>query len=235
MKYLLLLLLPFYVHSQNRISAIEILDRLNAEEAVTLKDYIIDGNLDLTMLENRQKTNRGIIQSLVVSPLYFENCSFEGDLVAYTYSQKENIMQKANFDSKVTFINCTFKGDFQAKYSTFYESLNLEGSIFEQETNFKYAEFKSEVIFGNTTFGQTANFKYASFSRDADFYHTNYKETADFKYSKFLARATFKKATFDEFADFKFTEFSENAIFNQVNFHRFSDFKYTSGELKFCK
>src|SRR6188474_2100250 len=77
--------------AQTKIKASEIIKQINEGRAVAYNNVEIEGDLDLTDLENRrpEHSNRrinddeGTYQSTVEVSLNFTNCTFLGDVLAY--------------------------------------------------------------------------------------------------------------------------------------------------------
>ena len=160
--------------AQTVIPAREIIDKINRNMAVSYRNAVIEGTLDFTSLANRKREKNGINDkyvSKVTVPLTFENCRFNGDVLAYI-SPENGVsailsggpdLYTADFTADVSFSGCTFTGASAFKYSHFSGTASFAGSTFEEEALFKYAAFHSAPDFSRTTFKDDAVFKYVSF------------------------------------------------------------------------
>lgn len=242
--FLLCLLVPVLTWAQNRVSAQEIIDKINRGEAVVYKDAVITGDLDLTKLQNmkleKESDNKYSTReyiSTVTAPITFVNCTFKGDVLGYVNPDGQGIkllsgnnnneVYNTNFTKAVRFQDCEFEGQSAFKYSRFKDNVSFAGSTFQHEALFKYSKFSGDVDFSNAKFKQDGNFKYASFPRTANFSRTTFTRDADFKYAKFEQQADFRKANFRGLANFKYTKVSRSFNLSQAVFGGSEDFKYT--------
>lgn len=214
-KYFLLLFLAAAAlqgFAQQKVKASEIIALINDGKMVSLKDAIIEGELDLTDLKNREHGGHGLffdygdaIKSTVTAPLRFVNCTFQGDVLGYYHIDHENQTYAVDFREDVTFQHCTFL----------------------RASEFKYSEFDRKADFSESVFNEPANFKYAKFSESATFAKATFKDEANFKYAKFPEGSSLEGASFDGPADFKYTKFRSPLYVKNVSFHSSRDFKYS--------
>ncbi|QHL88906.1 hypothetical protein GU926_16310 [Nibribacter ruber] len=242
MKNLFLLLLafiamPFSLLAQTTVPASEVIARINRGERVTYKNVTITGALDLTQLQNKtlvSTNNKGKdavspqreYLSKVTAPLTFENCTFQGDVLAYynpdnledekpqpMKRDQKNEIFNTDFEAAVTFANCVFEGKTAFKYSTFKDAVSFAGSTFKKEALFKYMKVQETVDFSKAKFLGDATFKYVKFPEAARFSGALFEETADFKYAEFKDGADFQKARFTGLADFKYSQLKGDVTF----------------------
>ena len=200
--------------AQNRIKASDIINQINEGRAVQYNNVEIEGNLDLTNLENRRlersaerwsHDDAGRYESTIEVEVKFTNCTFLDDVLAYYNIECNQKTYVAHFEKDVEFTNCIFKGASEFKYSEFNGVANFTGCTFSREANFKYTEFSSGPSFSNTKF----------------------ESGADFKYTEFPQKTSFEKVTFDGIANFKYTKFKSPLNMEGVAFRGSEDFKYT--------
>src|SRR3546814_378602 len=100
--------------------------QINEGRAVDYNNVEIEGDLDLTNLENRRQqqsvTNRSgdhhdSYESTVEVLVGFTNCTFPDDVIAYYHDDREKNTYVAHFEKDVLFRNCIFKGASEFKYS----------------------------------------------------------------------------------------------------------------------
>lgn len=219
MKQLLTLLICLAATAaigQTRVKASEIIQQINQGRAVEYTDAEIEGDLDLTDLQNRRldRSDMGWLgfggnetyESVVEVPLKFTNCTFLGDVLAYYHIERRHETYVAHFDEAVVFANCTFRGDSEFKYSEFNASASFSGTTFYETANFKYAEFSRGPLFAGVKFDRGADFKYAEFPRETSFERATFFGLANFKYSKFNSPLHMKGVDFRGSEDFKYTK-----------------------------
>ena len=200
--------------AQTKIKASDIIKQINAGQAVVYTNAEIEGDLDLTNLENREMkhssenwfNNDRDYESTVEVPLKFTDCTFLGNVLAYYNIDRSNETYVAHFEKDVVFSNCVFQNASEFKYSEFHGTANFTGSTFNEEANFKYAEFSSGPLFGNVKFGDGADFKYTEFPRETSFEKATFQGLANFKYTKFRSPVNLEGIAFKGSEDFKYTE-----------------------------
>lgn len=203
-------------YAQTRIKASDIIAQINAGKPVEYTDAIIEGELDLTNLENRRLERSAdtwlgfggneTYESTVEVPIKFINCTFEGDVLAYYHLERHHETYLAHFEKDVIFNRCTFKRDSEFKYSEFNAAASFAGSTFTHEANFKYAEFSVGPVFRSVLFDDGACFKYTEFPRETSFEKATFHGLADFKYSKFRSPLNLAGTSFRGHEDFKYTK-----------------------------
>jgi hypothetical protein len=197
------------------IKASDIIKQINEGRAVEYSNVEIEGDLDLTDLENRRlersSTSRfnddfATYESTVEVSLNFVNCTFLGNVLAYYHLDRKNETYIAHFEKDAVFRNCIFKNDSEFKYSEFNGVATFTGCTFNDVANFKYAEFSSGPLFGNVKFESGADFKYTEFARETSFEKATFHGLANFKYSKFRSPLNMDGVAFNGSEDFKYTQ-----------------------------
>lgn len=199
--------------AQTRVKASDIIRQINEGKTVEYTNAEIEGDLDLTDLDNRRRerssvnffTDNDTYESQVEVSLKFTNCTFLGNVLAYYHIERRNDTYIAHFEKDAIFRDCKFK----------------------ESSEFKYSEFNGAAVFSGTTFNREANFKYAEFSAGPSFNNVRFESGADFKYTEFPAETSFERATFYELANFKYAKFKSPARLDGIAFKGDEDFKYT--------
>lgn len=234
-----MLMLPLMAWAQTRVKASNIIEKINRGEAVSYKNAVIEGDLDMTKLRNMERKNSGNIGSneyvsTVTAPLTFINCTFKGDVLAYVRKEvkgslfsSSNEVYNTNFEKDVVFESCNFEKKSAFKYSEFDGNANFMSTHFAEEALFKYAEFDKEPNFSNVRFDRNANFKYVEFPERVSFAGANFRGEANFKYAEFNGGVNFENALFNGVANFKYAEAERTFNFKGANFKGSDDFKYT--------
>jgi len=202
--------------AQSKIKASDIIKQINTGKAVEYSNVEIEGDLDLTNLENRMErastswfgfgNSNEMYESTVEVPVKFTGCTFLGDVLAYYHLERNNETYVAHFEKDVVFTNCTFKNASEFKYSEFHGIATFTGCTFNEEANFKYAEFSNGPLFSNVKFESGANFKYTEFPRETSFEKATFHGLANFKYSKFRSPLNIESVAFKGSEDFKYTK-----------------------------
>jgi uncharacterized protein YjbI with pentapeptide repeats len=213
--FLAFLLAAVAAMAQSRIKAGDIIKQINEGRAVDYSNVEIEGDLDLTDLENRTlehsvlnrfKDGNDEYESTVEVPLKFTGCTFLGDVLAYYSIENRNETYKAHFRKDVVFTNCVFNRASEFKYSEFGGAANFTGSTFREVANFKYAEFSGGPLFGQVKFDSGADFKYTEFPRETSFEKAVFHGLANFKYTKFRSPLNMAGVDFRGSEDFKYTK-----------------------------
>jgi len=203
--------------AQSKVKASDIIKQINEGHDVAYTNVEVEGNLDLTDLQNRTEahhSNRWLrhfdgddntFVSTVNVSLTFTNCTFLDDVLAYYNLNHSREAFVANFEKGVVFKNCNFNRASEFKYSQFEGTTNFAGSTFKDEANFKYAVFSSGPSFASTKFEEGANFKYTHFPVETSFQQATFYGLANFKYSKFTSPLNIESIAFKGSEDFKYT------------------------------
>jgi uncharacterized protein YjbI with pentapeptide repeats len=207
--------------AQTTVKATDIIKQINEGKAVSYTNVQIEGDLDLTDLENRQaersltshfSDDSGTYQSSVEVPVNFTNCTFLGSVLAYYHIERRNETYVAHFEKDAIFKNCVFKNRSEFKYSEFNGIATFSGCTFDEEANFKYAEFSSGPMFNDVKFESGADFKYTEFPRETSFEKAIFHGLANFKYSKFKSPLKMDGVAFRGSEDFKYTKMDGRAF-----------------------
>jgi len=204
-------------NAQTKIKANDIIKQIDAGRAVEYSNVEIEGDLDLTNLQNRRLergsgkplneffNDNNVFESHVDVPVRFTNCTFLGEVLAYYFIENKNETYIAHFEKDAVFTNCVFKRASEFKYSEFDGMAAFAGSAFYETANFKYAEFSSGPTFANAKFEGGADFKYTEFPRETSFERATFRGLANFKYSKFSSPLNMEGVAFKGNEDFKYT------------------------------
>jgi uncharacterized protein YjbI with pentapeptide repeats len=200
--------------AQTKVKASYIIKQINDGRAVEYSGVEIEGDIDLTDLENRRSersstgrfnNNNDTFESTVEVSVNFTNCTFLGSVLAYYHIERRNETYIAHFEKDVVFRNCVFKNASEFKYSEFNGVASFAGCTFNDVANFKYAEFSSGPLFSNAKFESGADFKYTEFPRETSFEKATFRGLANFKYSKFRSPLNMDGVAFKGSEDFKYT------------------------------
>lgn len=188
--------------SQKTINASDIIKDIKAGKTVSISNATIIGDIDFTdmdeKLEDLPKRRRK------------------------WWNNKGSNTVENQIETKVSFVNCTFKDNVLA----YIPDGDYSGYTF-------IANFEDDAIFKNCTFERKAMFKYSTFERDASFENTKFRNETTFKYSKFNNYISFANSVFEETATFKYSKFKDGVSFQNTNFEEDLNIKYTQVKGKF--
>jgi len=251
--YQRLVLLLFFVFSSfiiadTQIESQTIIESIKDGEAVQFQNITITGDLDFTVLCDKDSTIPekeetvmekvlGIFVDINIEEnqefqcdievtIEFIGCTFQDRVVGWVNDEENAISYNAVFQDKVEFSSCNFKDEFLFKYSKFNGKTNFSKNKFKMTALFKYADFSQSVSFAKSIFSKEANFKYTSFPQNTNFAGSHFNNTANFKYTDFEDYVDFSEASFNSEANFKYTKFPRGVSFENTTFSANADFKY---------
>ena len=196
-SFLLIFFISINTFAQQTVKASDILKDLKKGKNITYKDVTITGVLDMTYMDEK-------LPDLPRKKRWWKN-------------NGSNVV-KETIDSKISFINCTFKDDVLAYIhdestgytftASFDDDVRFKNCQFKRDAMFKYSDFEGNVDFSDSKFEENTTFKYAKFDHRTSFANTVFKENAIFKYSEFNDGVSFKNARFEDDLNIKYTEVS---------------------------
>lgn len=215
-----LFLISTVAFSQKKIEASTILKDIKSGKSISIKNATIVGVLDFTFMD----------EAIEKLPRKKKNSWFNWNSGNSTNEVKKII------ETKISFINCTFRDDVLAyipdedsgyTFTASFEDIAIfKDCKFERKAMFKYSRFERNSDFSGSSFDDDSTFKYAKFDKDISFSNTVFDEIATFKYAKFNNNVSFSNATFKDSAIFKYTNFSEGVSFKNANFEEDLNIKY---------
>lgn len=122
------------------------------------------------------------------------------------------------FRGSLTLVQTRFNGEVQFPNTFFLQSVNAQGAIFLQPTNWTETRFSRPLSFNSAIFRQLSNFQSSIFFDKANFKQTQFQEIADFHGSIFADNGNFNQAVFKQLAKFSNVQWQENADFSHVRF-----------------
>jgi len=185
------------------VPASEILEKIQKGEPVEYDDVIVEGDLDLSMLDLQTKT-KDEIDFLMLS----ESAKIVASSIQIMYSE---------IKGSVIFSNCILQNKVNFAGSLF-GYISSGGAMFEGDANFFDAKFGSSAFFGGAKFIGIAIFRGAKLGGDANFSGTKFEGNADFIGAKFGGDANFSGTKFGGDVDFIRVKFGGNAFFGGAKF-----------------
>ena len=249
-RMILLSIIAFssFIIADARIESQTIIESIKDGEAVQFQNITITGDLDFTVLCDKDSTIPekeetvmekvlGIFVDINIEEnqefqcdievtIEFIGCTFQDRVVGWVNDEENAISYNAVFQDIIEFSNCIFKDEFLFKYSEFNGKTNFSENKFKKVALFKYAEFSQLVSFAESIFSKEANFKYTSFPQNTNFAGSHFKNAANFKYTDFEDFVDFSEVSFNSEANFKYTKFPKGVSFENTTFSANADFKY---------
>lgn len=153
------------------VSSDVILDCLRAGQSVNFDGVTIEGDLDLTSLNENSAQSIPIPSILVISNSHFTGSlnSFNGDNETVAIFQEKVDLRGSQFDGSVDFT----------------------GAVFEEFAHFESIQFASGANFTQVTFQNGASFNEAIFNNSSSFMLANTSGGIDFSDAQFFILANF--------------------------------------------
>ncbi|MFQ3575402.1 MAG: hypothetical protein SNJ77_03100 [Cytophagales bacterium] len=214
--------------ASEKISSTKVLDLVKKGKPVFIQNKTIVGVLDFTELKSLLYPSLPRLNSVEIPvAIYFENCTFDDEIVAYKISNGMAI--NVVFQKTLTFFSCTFKSKVFLKEIEVRGESNFEKNVFQKDFFLEGSRFFGiNVVFNETTFKNKTNFSRVIFEGKTSWRNITFEEettfqNTDFKDSFFMADAIFNKNL-----DFSLATFRKKMSFNHVTTIDFVDFTGSS-------
>ncbi|BAZ54051.1 hypothetical protein NIES4103_67360 [Nostoc sp. NIES-4103] len=122
------------------------------------------------------------------------------------------------FRGSLTLVETRFHGKVEFPNTLFLQSVDAQGAIFVQPTNWTDTRFSRSLSFNHAIFQQLSNFQGSIFLNKANFKQAQFQEAADFRSSIFVNTGNFNEASFKELAKFNYVQWQGNTDFSYVRF-----------------
>lgn len=217
------------------VPASEIIAQLNKGNHIYLEGCAVQGDLDFTQLNNRNKIADNFMQVFVRSSVTFNRCNFLGKIKAFDVSTgictqfEYNLsFTGCNFRDEVDFTEVIVEGNTFFTGSNFYGKANFQGAHFRhKKVYFNDIQFENDALFQNTVFAGDINFMHTVFSASAMFQKasvgglmlfgdTQFNGYADFSYAR-AAESIFRYAKFSERYDFDYSQLNATGLPDEIS------------------
>jgi uncharacterized protein YjbI with pentapeptide repeats len=203
------------------VSSDVILGCLRAGQSVNFYGVKIEGDLDLTSLNENSAQSISISSVLVIRNSRFTGSliSFNGDNETVAIFQGKVDLQGSQFDERVDFTGATFE-----------EFAHFENIQFSSGANFTQAIFQNGASFNDTTFNNSSSFMLANISGGIDFSDSEFFILANFSWLHSTqginpllpSDILFSRARFIGAVYFMDAVFENQVLFNDAVFSRIS-------------
>nr|WP_026100152.1 pentapeptide repeat-containing protein [Fortiea contorta] len=130
-----------------------------------------------------------------------------------------NISSEINvFRGVLTLVQTRFNGEVNFANTFFLQSIDAQGAIFTQPTNWTEARFSRAVSFNGASFRQLSSFSGSIFFNKANFKQVQFQEVSDFHGCIFADSANFNQGGFKQVAKFSSVQWQGDVDFSEVRF-----------------
>jgi hypothetical protein len=109
---------------EKRVTADEIIDRINKKTNIKYEGYIIEGELDFTSVEDTQMEREFFYRCHVDSELVFIDCVFLDKIIAYRLTI-DGVYYGTIFNNNVVFKNSEFKKGVNFNFAKFRKKIEF--------------------------------------------------------------------------------------------------------------
>ncbi|HSD56789.1 MAG TPA: pentapeptide repeat-containing protein [Methanotrichaceae archaeon] len=188
-----------------KVSAAEIVSKIQSGEPVEYQNVSVDGYLDLSGLD--------VKQAIKITDSNFNATNFEG-----TTFEEPLDLRGSTFQENVSFVRTHFLGDCNFGETRFLGLADFRASRSEGFVSFMNAEFFDDVSFRSSQFNEDAIFLASRFHRDVEFDSVQFSKLVSFRYAEFLGGVSFDSAQLAGTAHFGDAQFNGDAIFAATGF-----------------
>jgi len=205
----------------------ELIEAIRYGKPLEYKDCRIKFDIDLLEIVEAERESATIKRAYVNSQFIFENCIFEGAVIA---SKKDKIERTAvQFMKSISFNKCQFTSEVNLDFCIVDGAASFTDCEFFSEFKCNEVAFRgSSAQFSNSVFSKKAGFAGATFFDKASFMWCKFKDNAFFSHTRFDDDATFRACTFSGIARFSSMLVKGDCFFNQSIFEGNSVFKNIS-------
>jgi len=199
---------------------------------VFFKDITFEDDIDFTEF-SKNLISEGVYQVRITSSITFQNCTFNGSLIAYSKNESDVIL--TSFQSNLSFIGCIFNEDVNFRAASVLGRTDFTNSAFNKTASFEECTFFQNAYFRASSYHEELRFQNAVFFQKANFLHAEFDATASFQQATFYGEAQFSSTKFIGYADFglirchgnffaNYALFNDRAIFNSGLYNGKVDF-----------
>jgi len=216
--YLLLLVLTacassdFKNHKQNY----SMMNEIKNGKDIIIKGETIEETLDLISMLEPIPVNELASFVTVHSNIYFQDCTFSGEILA---SLKSKGVVATQFMGSVAFINCRFSEKLDFRSAVFHGPVDFSKSTFVKGGNFQDAIFMQRSTFNESFWKGEGKFQQARFYHSTSFIETWAKDHMMFQKAVFRDEANFSVSDYSKYVDFSLARFNNKSTFNYVKWH----------------
>lgn len=201
----------------NGMNAAVIIKTLNKGKPVLIKDKIILGDLDFSLISRHEIFSSSIEIARTDLPVTFLNCIFMGRVT--TNGQNQNSRVQVRFGSHLTFEACDFRGEADFSNMTVDGMANFTGAIFRERAAFNNVTLNGrQSYFTAFTSEKHFSMQESLVNGGIDFFKAKITGKLSFQGTEFRGIARFHNLDCDGKSDFSLTRFRDDALFTYSTF-----------------
>lgn len=168
---------------KNSLPTSKIIEALNKDKPLLIKDKIITGDLDFSKVKNHYTFSTSNMVAQVNVPVTFLNCIFMGKVS--TTSTIEHVTVTTSFSDNITFEACDFRGETSFDNTVVCGMVNFTGTIFNERVSFNNIHIQGRnAYFTSITAGKQFSMQESLFDGNADFFKAIFKGKSSFQGSE---------------------------------------------------
>lgn len=213
---------------KNSLPVKKIIQTINSQKPVLVKDKIITGDLDFSKVETHYTFSSSNEVAQVKVPITFLNCIFMGKVS--TTSVLEHTTFTTHFSDNVTFEACDFRGETSFDNALVDGMLNFTGAIFNERVSFNNMHIKGRyAYFTACTAEKQFRMQETLLCGTADFFKAVIKGKLSFQSTEFAGDLRVNDLKCDGKADFSLTTIRGNFMANYALFN--DEFRFSNARV----
>ena len=209
--------------NKKEMKASEIIKLMKSGKPVQVVDRIIIGDLDFTAAGEPFIVNGQMLQSEILSNIYFEQCVFMGKVTSN--SKLRNNPIKCVFRNNIVLTGCDFRGEVDLDGAVVFGMVNFSRSTFREKAN-----FNNIVVWAKDNYFQEINTEKeftminASIAGNLSLQSSVFKANVSFQEISVAGAIMFNFCSFEQGAGLDLMEISGKAFFNRASFAKRANF-----------
>lgn len=143
--------------AQSVLSAASLQQQIKAGQPIVLRNKTIEGDVYFTKAGTIVPLNPDLQQAIIAAPIYFDNCSFTGKVVAY--EQEKERAFNTRFTSVINFYNCRFEKAVDLQNALFDQGVAFNKSLFKAAVNLQAIKINGDLSMEAAVFNSGAQFQ----------------------------------------------------------------------------
>lgn len=213
---------------KNSVPVKKIIQTINNQKPVLIKDKIITGDLDFSKVETHYTFSSSNEVAQVNVPITFLNCIFMGKVTST--SALEHTTFTTHFSNNVTFEACDFRGETSFDNALVDGMLNFTGAIFNERVSFNNMHIKGRYAYFTACSAEKQfSMQETLLCGNADFFKAVMKGKFSFQSTEFTGDLRVNDLRCDGKADFSLTTIRGNCLANYAQFN--DEFRFSNARI----
>lgn len=202
----------------NSISAQKLIETLNKNKPLLIKDKIITGDLDFSKVKTQYTFSTSNMVAQVNAPVTFLNCIFMGKVT--TTGTVAHVTVTTEFSDNLTFEACDFRGETSFDNAVIGGMVNFTGAIFNERVSFNNIHIQGRnAYFTSITAGKQFSIQESLFDGNADFFKAIFKGKTSFQGTEISGDIVLNDLKCDGKADFSLILIKGDFLSNYAQFN----------------